>query len=222
MEQNTLKWYGIAAGLLVIVVAAGLYFTHTNKAIAPSTNDTGTATTTTSGTGANGDVQLGGVVDTSPLQKPNLDRPYTPLSTLPQNVQNDNKKLVATAVTQLKFDPNGIAYWLQLAGLRKGANDFAGAEEIWVYATKRWPKDPIAYNNLADLYENYLHDYTKAKIYWNQLIALSPDNISAYLNLATMYNINLKDTVSAKATLQAGLKANPNSTELKNALAALN
>lgn len=216
MSENTRKWYGIAAGLLVIVVALGWYFAHTKKAVAPVVGDMATTTSATStGTGA---VQVTGIPDNSGIKAPDLNRPYTPLSSLPQSIQDNNKKLVATAVAQLKFNPGAIAYWLQLAGLRKGANDFVGAEEIWLFVTKRWPTDPISYNNLADLYENYLHDYTKATVYWNQLIKLSPTNISAYLNLATMYNINLKDKADAKATLEAGLKANPNNPDLQYAL----
>ncbi|MCX6819824.1 MAG: hypothetical protein NT019_00845 [Candidatus Adlerbacteria bacterium] len=223
MEPQTRKWYGIVGTVVIIAIAATIYIAHTRKVIAPTTTDTGgtASTTVPTGTDANGGVHVGGVVDTSGIKAPDLTRPYTPLSTLPQSVQDDNKKLVATAVAQLKFDPTHIGYWLQLAALRKGANDFTGAEEIWIFTTKRWPKDPIAYNNLADLYENYLHQYAQAGIYWNKLILLQPDNIGAYLNLATMYNINMHDAAGAKTTLQAGLTANPNNADLKKALAAL-
>jgi tetratricopeptide (TPR) repeat protein len=176
---------------------------------------TTTMATTTSGTGATGQVTVGG---TTVANEPDLSRPYTPPSNLPATVQAGDKQAVATAIAQLKIDPTHEAYWLQLAEYRKDANDFTGAEQIWVFCTKQFPADPIAYNNLADLYENYLHDYASATTYWNDLIKLSPTNISAYINLATMQDINLKDKASAQVTLQAGLKANPGNTDLQNAL----
>lgn len=222
MNQNTQKWYALAGGIVIIFIAAAWYFTSHRQAMAPATTNTGTATTTMA-TSTNGEatVVIGSVPDTSSIPKPDLSRPYTPLSTLPTSVQASDKAAVATAIKQLKIDPNHIGYWLQLATYRKGANDFTGAEAVWLYVTERWPTDPIAYNDLGDLYENYLHDYAKATTYWNALIKLSPDNISAYLNLATMYNINLKDPTDAKATLQAGLKANPGNSDLQKALNAI-
>jgi tetratricopeptide (TPR) repeat protein len=224
MNEQARKWYGIAAGIIVIFIAAAWYFAVHNKALAPSNGTAASdssATSTTSGGTSNSPLQIGGVADTSGISAPNLNRPYTPLSTLPQSVQDNNKKLVKTAVDQLKFNPNGITYWLQLAGLRKGANDFTGAEEIWVYLTKRLPTDPIAYNNLGDLYGNYLHDYAKAVTYWTKGSELEPKNISVYLSLATVQSINMHDTAAAKATLQAGLKANPGNADLQRALDAL-
>ena len=32
-----------------------------------------------------------------------------------------------------------------------------------MYVTKRWPTDPIAFNNLGDLYQNYYRDNVKAR-----------------------------------------------------------
>lgn len=151
------------------------------------------------------------------LPEPNLDRPYTPPSDLPAEVQATDREAVAGAVAQLKIDPSHLAYWLQLAIYRKGADDYTGAEEIWLYCVARWPTDPTAYNNLADLYGNYLHEYDKAVTYWSKLIALQPNTISAYINLATLYDINMHDAADAKATIAAGLKANPNNPDLLNA-----
>ncbi len=222
MNQNTQRTYAFLGAAVVILIAAAWYFTSHEKALAPSTggNTITLATTTANGTGGTtGTVSVGSV--TSISNEPDLSRPYTPPSNLPASVQAGDKQAVATAIVQLKIDPSHEAYWLQLAEYRKDSNDFTGAETVWVFCTQAFPADPIAYNNLADLYENYLHDYTKATTYWNDLIKLSPTNVSAYLNLATMQSINLKDTADAKVTLQAGLKANPGNTDLQNALNAL-
>ena len=221
MNENTQKWYAFAGAIVIIFIAAGWYFGFHHKALAPSTTGsmatttmaTTTMATTTTSTGKA--VTIGGV---SVPNEPDLNRPYTPPANLPASVQASDKQIVATAIQQLKIDPTHIGYWLQLAEYRKDANDFTGAEDIWVFCTHAFPTDPIAYNNLADLYENYLHDYTNATTYWNDLIKLAPTNVSAYLNLATMQDINLKDPTDAKATLQAGLKANLGNSDLQNAL----
>ncbi len=216
MQKSTQIWYGAAAGLLVVAALAGYVLAQRNNS-APAANSTASSTvaTKTEAAGAAGQ----GI--TTSIPEPDLSRPYTPPADLPASVQATDKKAVSDAVAQLKIDPNHIAYWLQLAVYRKGANDYTGAEEIWLYCVARWPTDPTAYNNLADLYGNYTHNYPSAVSYWNKLIALQPSNITAYTNLATLYDINMHDSADAKATLEAGLKANPGSPDLTNALKAL-
>ena len=223
MDPKTQKWYGIVAAAVVIIATLGWYFAAHNKAVAP-TNDTGSTTgTSTTGTATTtlGGVGVVGMADESTLEKPNLDRPYTPLSTLPKSVRDNNIKLYTTAVEQLKFNPNGIAYWLQLAQLRKGANDFVGAEEVWVYVTKRWTNDPIAFASLADLYAFSLKNSTKAVQYWKLAIAADGRVVGNYLALANFQEINMKDKVAAKATLEAGLKVNQGNPDLQAALGQL-
>ncbi len=223
MDPKAQKWYGIVAAAVVVIAALGWYFAAHHKASAPSvSNSTATTTSTTSASGggnAGPNSSVGSAVpDQSTLQKPDLNRPYKPLSTLPQSVQDNNKKLYATAVQQLKIDPNGIAYWLQLAQLRKGANDFSGAAEVWIYVTKRWPNDPIAFENLGDLYANYMHEAALGVEYWQKALPLDAKNIGLYINLATYQDINMHDKAAAQATLEAGLKANPGNTDLQYAL----
>jgi hypothetical protein len=225
MNEQARKWYGIVAAAVVVIAALGIYFAAHKRAVAPTTT-TGTAsststTGTSTSTGAQ-PVQVTGVADTSTIPKPDLNRPYTPPSNLPANVQTESKKAVAEAITQLKIDPNHLAYWLQLAIYRKGAGDYVGAEEVWLYCTKRWPTDFTAFENLGDLYANYMHNSAKAVEYWNKALALAPKDIRTYLSLATFQSINMQDKAAAKATLEAGLKANPGNTDLQNALNALN
>ena len=221
MDSNAQKWYGIVAATVVIIAALGWYFGVHQKAVAPTSTTNNATSTSGTATSTDGLTGVQNIPDESTLKQPDLSRPYTPLSTLPQSVQDNNKKLYATAVEQLKFNPNGIAYWLQLAGLRKGANDFTGAEEVWLYVTKRWSTDPIAYNNLGDLYAFSLKSSVQAVVYWNKAIAADPKGIPTYINLATFQNINLQDKPAAKATLGAGLKANPGNASLQAALNAL-
>jgi hypothetical protein len=225
MNENTRKWYGIAAAVIVIFVAIAWYLGSHGKVIAPSTQ-TPTATTTTAtttgqtGSGTtSGGVAVTGGVNTSGYTAPDLKRPYTPASNLPASVQADSKKAVATAIQQLTIDPNHLAYWLQLAIYRKSSDDFVGAEEIWVYCTKVWPTDPVSYENLADLYAYHMQQPAKAVEYWNKAIPLDkPNSLRLYLALATYQDINMKDKAAAQITLQAGLKANPGNKDLQYAL----
>ncbi|MDO8517775.1 MAG: hypothetical protein Q7S26_00580 [bacterium] len=224
MEQQSRFWfwYTVSAGLIVVVIAVGWYFLAHKQALAPTDlNITDNATTTDTGAYIITPIEIetsGKTVAKVPL--PSLERPYTPPADAPASIQAEDKVAVAAALAELKKNPDNITNWLQLALYRKNASDYAGAEEIWNYATKVWPSDTVAYNNLADLYQNYLHDYSKAILYWNKVISLKPSTISAYLNLTALYRINLKDTVKAKATLQAGLKANPNNSDLQHALSS--
>lgn len=221
MDSKTQKWYGIVAAAVVIIAAAGWYFSAHNRAVAPSPSgsDGMFATTTGQGNGtAAGGTSVIGVPDQSNIPKPDLNRPYTPSASLPANVQAESKKKVAEAITQLKIDPNHIGYWLQLAVYRKGANDFVGAEEVWLYCTKRWPTDFSAYENLGDLYAYSIKDSAKAVEYWKKAIAVAPTHTYTYANLATFQNINLKDKAAAQATLEAGLRANPGDPNLQSAL----
>ena len=232
MEKNMRIRYGVAMGLLVAVGALGLFLsTRPKVASAPVGNIATTTLTSAPSTqtaqpivGAPGTfkINIASAPNSAPtIPLPDLSRPYTPPSSVPQSVQESDQALVATAIQQLKIDPNREPYWLQLGGYRKNADDFIGAEQIYVYLATRWPSDPIAYNNLADLYGNYLHDYAKAVVNWNMLIKISPNNIGAYINLATLYRANMHDVGNAKATLERGLQANPSSPDLKQALSTL-
>lgn len=215
-------WYSVSAGLLVLVAAGGWYFLAHQKALAPTTNSLTASTSpqasTTQGTYIITPVGVAPIQQTTKVPAPSLERPYTPPADAPASIQAEDRAAVAAAIAELKKNPDFITNWLQLALYYKNAGDYAGAEEIWVYATKAWPADSVAYNNLADLYQNYLHDYGKAITYWNKVIALKPDAVSAYINLAALYRINLQDSTKAKATLEAGLKANPNNPDLQHAL----
>lgn len=221
MNPNTHRWYAVAAGLLVLVVAVAWYLGAHKKAVAPSSQNGNATTTTATTTGQTGAGTAGSfsVPNTSGYTAPNLDRPYTPPSNLPASVQADSKKAVAEAVAQLKIDPNHLAYWLQLAVYRKGSGDFVGAEEVWLYCTKVWPTDPISFENLGDLYAYSLNQPAKAVEYWNKAIPLDkPNSIRLYLALATFQDINMHDKAAAQATLQAGLAAKPGNADLQYAL----
>ena len=203
--------------LLIVILVGGVYaFAHrgseaTLEVPTSSTTTTSTAAATSTTPGAAG---VSAVNSRPDIPMPDLTRPYTPPQNLPAAIQAQSAKEVAQEIAQLKIDPNHEAYWLMLGVYRKGSADYTGAEAIWLYCVARWPKDTTAYNNLADMYQNYTHQYDKAAQYWNKLIAVDSSYIPAYINLVTLYNIDLHDSAQAAATIKEGLKNNPGDPDL--------
>jgi hypothetical protein len=72
---------------------------------------------------------------------------------------------LAADIALLSVNPDNFNAWMDIAILRKIGGDYRGAEEIWLYATKHWPKSVVPFQNLADLYQNFLNDPAKAKVY---------------------------------------------------------
>lgn len=145
---------------------------------------------------------------------PDLGRPFVPASRLPKDIQDESIKKVASATAELRENPERISRWLEVAVYRKNADDLEGAEEIWVYLTSHWPDNPIPYNNLADLYQNYTNEPRRAEDYWRKLITLRPDHIPAYRNLHDLYRTKLADDPQAEAILREGLEKNPGILDL--------
>lgn len=225
MEGTNKNIWIVGVGIACLLLVIGWFILRSHSApetFPPMSNVNATSTTapttTLSQKNSNeGSVSIGYQKNTAPnIVMPNIDRPYTPSADLPVNIQTKSKQEVAFAKQQLHYDPNNKAYWITLAPYFEAAGDYKGAEEIWLYCNARWPEEPICYNNLADLYANYLHDYTKAITYWNKLITVQPTNVLAYINLATLYSTTLHDPEKAKATIAMGLKANPNNANLQN------
>ena len=79
---------------------------------------------------------------------------------------------LAADIALLAKNNQDFSAWMDLAILHKIGGDYRGAEAIWLYATKMWPKSSIAFSNLADLYQNFLKDPVKAKFYSGQAAKL--------------------------------------------------
>jgi tetratricopeptide (TPR) repeat protein len=78
---------------------------------------------------------------------------------------------VAT-VKAIEVNPEDFAAWLNLGILRKMAGDYRGAEAIWIFTSANWPTSPTSFNNLGDLYQNFLKDPVKAKAAYDQAAKL--------------------------------------------------
>lgn len=154
------------------------------------------------------------------IEFPSLDRPYVISSLIDEGMRAKAEKGFSDNIAALKSDPEQFGKWLELALLRKFVEDYRGAEEIWIFTSKKWPDSFISYNNLADLYTFYLKDYPKAEANLKKVTELDIKNISAYRNLYMLYyNQYTEKKSEALPILLSGIKFNPASTELM-ALAA--
>lgn len=164
MEHSPLRTLGLAVAAVIIVGLAA--YAYINRAQAPSQSTE--AATTTSQNGVSG-LPAGSVVTEVPItpapQAPDYNKPvaYSP-DTTPEVTAAIERRLAADR-SALKQNSQNFNAWMDLAILYKMGGDYEGAESIWLYATKVWPTNYVAYHNLADLYRNFLKDSAKAKIY---------------------------------------------------------
>jgi eukaryotic-like serine/threonine-protein kinase len=83
-----------------------------------------------------------------------------------------------------------------------------------------YPRDTVPYNNLANIYNEYLGQFENALDNARQAVAVDPDYVGNYVNLAQAYE-GLNRLDEARASLQEGLKRHPNSTSLHGMVAGL-
>lgn len=163
--QQTQKNILIAGGVIIIAIAA---FFLASRAEAPVvTEDNQSATTTDE----SGNIDLSTVSTTSithangytitPISIDNTaTAPKAPGYTSPvlfnTAVGADVRAAIAVQLADIKSildkNPKDIDAWLRLGTLHKIGGDYSGAETIWLYVSKAWPADYIAFNNLANLY----------------------------------------------------------------------
>ena len=113
-------------------------------------------------------------------------------------------------------DTTNFSAWIESGILRKAAGDYMGAAEDWGYVAKLYPKSTIPFDNLGDLYLNFLKDYPKAEANFKTSIAFNPNNIHAYQQLFALYTLYgyKTDTSAATNLVSEGLKKNPGNETL--------
>ncbi len=152
-------------------------------------------------------------------QPPNLDKPMNITADLPEDVKKITEEKIKKLISELKQDPSLFENWLVLGIYRKMTGDLEGAIECWEYAAFLRPQSPIPFNNLGDLYANYLKDNKKAEENFLEAIKNGPDQIYIYRSFYEFYRYVIKDNAKAKQILERGISANPNtSQDLKNLL----
>jgi tetratricopeptide (TPR) repeat protein len=221
--QNTNKIWAAAIAVIVIALIA-IAFLQRPTISAPATNNStttpATATTTIGGITASGDFAVSPDVDTVELQIPDF---RAPLKFSP-DTQADVKAALQNAANTLigRIADNGfdLEAWINLGTVRKMAGDYRGAETAWKFVTQAAPKNSIAYNNLGDLYANFLKDYPKAEQAYLTAIKYNPAEAGAYRDLSVLYaHLYKKGTTAAEDILKKGVAAAPDSVDLHVLLA---
>ncbi len=138
-------------------------------------------------------------------------------------VMERERKLFDSAVNLLRQDPDFFDGWMTIGGVKKAMGDFTGAADIWTHAGTIRPFNSISYNNLADLYANFLEDYPKAVVAYRRAIRNSAGEEKNALFYSALYDVvrfKLKDNEQALTVLEEGVEANPQSVLLQGKLAA--
>lgn len=145
----------------------------------------------------------------------------------PEGFPSDAQKIVNDNVNKLRGNieenPADYASWLDLAIQYKTIGDYEGARDVWEYINLAAPNQSISFQNLGNLYSQFLRDYPKAEENYLQAIKNAPNQSSAYTGLAEMYKYSYKqDTTAAVDILQKGIKVlgSPQNVDLIVALAA--
>ncbi|MHB1316560.1 MAG: tetratricopeptide repeat protein [Minisyncoccota bacterium] len=145
---------------------------------------------------------------------PSLTRQVVFSVNLDPNVKTTIQKKVSELQTELKKDVKKFDYWVDLGIYHKVAGDYVGAKIYWDYAGKLSPTNFISFGNLGNMYAYQLKDMVNAEKYYNQAIKNGPTQIYLYFQLAEAYRDVSKNMTKARATVDLGLKANPNNPEL--------
>ncbi len=155
-----------SAVLLVIIIGGYFYLRNVPIPQAPGA----AATSTVSG------IQAGATVTetqaTPRAAAPDFRTPVAYDASVTSDVRAAIAPRFAADVALLAKNSANFNAWMDLAILHKIGGDYRGAEAIWLYVTKEWPTSYIAFHNLGDLYQNFLKDPAKAKLYFDQAAKL--------------------------------------------------
>lgn len=215
--------YRIITGVVIVIIfAVGVFFFYRpvgedGSNVASSTSES--ATTIQNGVMGTGAFSVGEVPT---LNVPDFRAPLKFSADVSADVRSALQKSADIIVQKLTKDSLDLQSWIQLGSIRKIGGDYKGAESAWLFVTQAAPQNTTAYGNLADLYMNFLKDYPKAEAQYLKVISLEPTNIDPYRSLALLYtNFYKKGTGAAEDILKKGIKAVPDSSELKALLAKL-
>lgn len=200
--------------------------TSTNSASNSETN-VSTTTSYTVSTSTDGIKISGGSATvretTSPVPPtaPNYKKPIVYSSDVAANVRTALNADFAKVQEEIAANPKNFDAWVALGGLYKMGGDYMDAATVWEYVSAQWPGNQVSFNNLGDLYMNFLHEYPKAAANYQQEIKNFPTDVQVYEDLYTLYTGPYPQPSSViTSMLQKGIAANPDSADLKATLSA--
>lgn len=137
-----------------------------------------------------------------------------------QEFRDASKKKFAETLETIREHPDSLWAWIDLGSIKKSFNDFTGAEEAWLFATKLYPSHSAAYADLGQLYWHNIVNNQKAEAMFLKVIELDITAVATYRDLADLYRyqyVAKKDQVDN--IILRGLKDNPENPDLLSYLA---
>lgn len=111
--------------------------------------------------------------------------------------------------------PNIWETWIAIGNIKADiAEDYAGAIEAYKKSLSITPNNILAYRNIAEMYNQHLHDYDKAATYYRLAINNKFDDYEMYIALAQIQHNRLNQNDEAEKTLLDGLKHTGNKPEI--------
>jgi len=201
----------IATVAIIIIIALGLFF-YVRSTPAPS--GTGTTATSTNATSTTDEATSTAAFT---LAQPDYTKPiaFDASMGLSSDIQAELNQELATAQAQIKANPLNMGAWVNLGTIHKQGGDYANAALYWEYVTSVYEGPDSPFYSLGDLYQNFLHNNTKAEADYLEAIKINPQNVNAYASLASLYQSE-GESSQASSTIAAGLKANPGNTYLES------
>lgn len=220
--MNNIKKIKFAGGMILMTVlfATALYFGGEGEVKDSTQNSSSTPISVvdmSSIESQGGRVEM----ETISLSAPDLDHKVVFKATMSPEAKSlvlENIKKLQQALKNAGEDFN---IWNKLASYYQIAEDFQEAKVVWEFLGKAFPKNYVAFGNLAFLEGYYTKDLEMAEQNFLKAIKNGPDQIYLYTQTAEFYRDVLKDTDKAKAIVRQGIKANPLSAELESLLNSL-
>jgi len=150
---------------------------------------------------------------------PNLDRIVINTDLSPEQKQEYTGRM-KDAATQIRENQSVYDNLLELTSYRKLVGDYTGAEEVWVYMTKKYTENRQPYEALGNLYHFYTKEYTKAEGFMKTAIEKEPQYPYSYVNLFELYTLSYTEKKNeAEKVLLDGLVKSPKSVLIELTLA---
>ena len=140
----------------------------------------------------------------SGLDIPPLRRPLVFSAAFSAEARDIMKHKIEASITVLEKNPRDFDEWMNLAILRKTADDYEGAAQVWEFLTKTNPEQVGPYANLAALYTFELKNPALAEKNYTQAIQRGPKEVLIYRNAYDFYRYVQKDDQKARQILRDG------------------
>lgn len=218
IQRNLVIGIAIAAVLLGL----GIYIEKKNVSGGTLAPASGAATSTADRSGvaveATGDYTI---QEISEIMPPDYRKPVSFSASVSAEARASINASLAQKRAALTSNPTDFNAWISLGALYHTGGDERTAEEVWLYAAALAPQASLPYDNLGDLYLNYLKEYVKSESAFKKAIAADAQDVGAYQNLFSLYTEYgyKKGTAAAEDILKKGIAANPGAYDLETLLA---